>query len=90
MGLVVTQCLKAMAPCTLGVIDYQPSRLEKAHAVGADKTYDRSQLSAAQIERRMKDEIGPVDLAVVCTDTKIADEEDVYDFAIRLLRPVDA
>jgi threonine dehydrogenase-like Zn-dependent dehydrogenase len=87
MGLVVTQCLKAMAACTVGVIDYQPFRLEKAKTLGADQTYDRSQLSAGQIAQKMKEEIGPVDLAIVCTDTKIAEEEDVYDFAVRLLRP---
>jgi threonine dehydrogenase-like Zn-dependent dehydrogenase len=76
-----------MAACTLGVVDYQAFRLEKAHALGADKTYNRSQLSSNQIERKIKEEIGPVDMAIVCTDTRMADDEDVYDFAIRLLRP---
>ena len=87
MGLIVTQCLKAMAPCTVGAIDYQAFRLDKARLLGADKTYDRSQLSVEQIERKMKEEIGPVDMAVICTDTPIDGEEGVYDFAIRLLRP---
>ena len=87
MGLVVTQCLKAMAPCTVGAIDYHVFRLDKARLLGADRTYNRSQLSAEQIDRKMKEEIGPVDMAVICTDTPIDGEEGVYDFAIRLLRP---
>lgn len=87
LGLVVTQCLKATAPCAVGVVDFQPFRLAKARALGADYTYSRAELSATDIVRRMGDEMGPVDLAVVCTDTNQSADEDVYEFAIRLLRP---
>jgi threonine dehydrogenase-like Zn-dependent dehydrogenase len=87
LGLVVSQCLKATADCTLGVVDFQAFRLTKAKELGADRIYNRSELSASGIASRMKDEIGLVDLAVVCTDINLSDEEDVYEFAIRLLRP---
>lgn len=87
LGLVVTQCLKATAPCTVGAVDFQAFRLAKAKELGADRTYCRAELNASEIVSRMTDEMGPVDLAVVCTDINQSDDEDVYEFAIRLLRP---
>lgn len=87
MGLVVSQCLKAMADCTIAAVDFQPFRLEKARSLGVDIACDRSSLSAKEIERRIKDAIGEADLAIVCTDTNLSKEEDVYEFAIRLLKP---
>jgi threonine dehydrogenase-like Zn-dependent dehydrogenase len=86
MGLVVTQCLKAMAQCTVAAIDFQPFRLKKAKELGADRIYDRSQLGADEIVAQMKIDIGEVDLAIVCTDRDVAEGEGVYDFATRLLR----
>jgi threonine dehydrogenase-like Zn-dependent dehydrogenase len=87
LGLVVTQCLKATAPCTVGVVDFQAFRLNKARELGADRTYCRAELGASEIVSRMRDEMGLVDLAVVCTDVNQSSDEDVYEFAIRLLRP---
>jgi threonine dehydrogenase-like Zn-dependent dehydrogenase len=86
MGLVVTQCLKAMAQCTVAAIDFQPFRLKKARELGADRIYDRSQLGADEIVAQMKTDLGEVDLAIVCTDRDVAEGEGVYDFATRLLR----
>ena len=86
MGLVVTQCLKAMARCDVATIDFQSFRLQKSCELGADKTYNRAQVGADEIVAQMKVEFGEADMAIVCTDRDIATGEGVYDFATRLVR----
>jgi threonine dehydrogenase-like Zn-dependent dehydrogenase len=86
MGLVVSQCLKVMADCTLAAIDFQEFRLAKAQALGVDRVYNRSELNESEIESRLKAEIGEPDLAIVCIDDDLSDTVEAYEFAIRLLK----
>lgn len=84
MGLVTSQCVKALADVTLGVVDLFDLRLAKAREIGADFVYDRSQYSSAEIADQIGKDLGPVDLVILCTSVDLSG--DVFDFAVRVLK----
>jgi len=86
MGLVTSQCVKAMADVTLGVVDLIDLRLEKAREVGADFVYNTSLLPSAELSRRIERDLGPIDLVILCTAVDQSRAQDLFDFAVGILR----
>jgi threonine dehydrogenase-like Zn-dependent dehydrogenase len=88
MGLVTLQALKALADVTVGVVERIPFRVERARQLGADFTYDNSQLTRRELVARMGDELGgPPDLVCICTATDESPEQNLFDVAVDLVRP---
>lgn len=87
MGLTTLQCVKAMANVTVGVVDLTDFRLAKAKEVGADFVYNRSQHSSAEIAKQISEDMGEIDLVHLCTAVDQSKAQDVYDFAVQILKP---
>lgn len=86
MGLVTTQCVKAMADVTLGAMDLVGFRLEKAKEVGADWVYNLSQYAHGGVVERIERDMGPVDLVILCTAVDQSKGQDLFDLAVQILR----
>jgi len=87
MGLVTLQCVKATAKVTLGVVEQIPLRLAKAVELGADLKYDRSRYSSAEIAAQITQDMGGIDLVILCTAVDQSKSQDLFDFAVQILRP---
>ena len=86
MGLVTSQCVKAMAHVTLGAVDLVDFRLAKAKEIGADFIYDRSQYTSAQVAAHIDRDMGPIDLVILCTAVDQSKAQDLFDFAVQILK----
>lgn len=86
MGLVTSQCVKAVGADTVVGVDLFDFRLKKARELGVDHTYNRSKLSTNQIADRIKEEVGSMDVAIMCIDVDKSPERDAYDLATETLR----
>jgi threonine dehydrogenase-like Zn-dependent dehydrogenase len=86
MGLVTTQCVKAMADVTLGAVDLVDFRLEKASEVGADFVYNSSGHTHAKVAEQIGRDMGPVDLVILCTAVDQSKAQDLFDFGVQVLR----
>jgi len=84
MGLVTSQCVKAMADVTLGVVDLFDLRLAKAREIGADFAYNCSQHTNAEIAEQVDRDLGPVDLVILCTSVDL--KGDLFEFAVQILK----
>jgi threonine dehydrogenase-like Zn-dependent dehydrogenase len=87
MGLTTLQSIKATAAVTVGAIDLIDYRLDKSKEVGADYVYNRSRLSSKQLLKQIAQDMGEIDLVHVCTSVDQSFEQDLYDFAVQVLRP---
>ena len=87
MGLVTLQSIKIMAKVTVGVIDFVDFRLEKAKTLGADFTYNRSDFTSQNLIEKIHNDMGEIDLIHVCTSVDQSLEQDLYEFAIQVLKP---
>lgn len=85
MGLMTLQCVKAVARTTVAVIDLFGFRLKKALELGADFAYNRSKLSELEVMQQVRDDLGDVDLAIICTGVNRL-RNTHYDFAVEVLR----
>jgi len=86
MGLVTSQCVKAMADVTLGAVDVVDLRLAKAKEIGADWVYNRSRCTSAEIAEQISRDMGPVDLVILCTAVDQSKVQDLFDFGVQVLR----
>lgn len=86
MGLVTSQCVKAMADVTLGAVDLIDFRLAKAREVGADFIYNPSQHTSSEVAEQIERDMGPVDLVILCTAVDHSKAQDLFDFAVQILR----
>lgn len=88
MGLVTLQALKALTDVTVGVVERIAFRVDRASQLGADFTYDNSQLTRHEVVARMIDDLGgSPDLVCVCTATDESPEQDLFDVAVDVVRP---
>jgi threonine dehydrogenase-like Zn-dependent dehydrogenase len=86
MGLVALQCVKAMADVTVGVVDQIPLRLARAVELGADHKYDCGQHTSTQVAAQIAQDMGAIDLAILCTAVDQSKAQDLLDFAVRILK----
>lgn len=86
MGLVTTQCVKAMADVTLGAVDLVDFRLEKAKEVGANWVYNPSGYTSTEVAKQIGRDMGPVDLVILCTAVDQSRAQDLFDFAVQILK----
>jgi threonine dehydrogenase-like Zn-dependent dehydrogenase len=87
MGLVTLQSIKSIAEVTVGAIDFVDFRLEKAKTLGADFIFNRSSYKSQSLIKKIHDEMGEIDLVHVCTSVDLSMEQDLYEFAIQVLKP---
>ena len=86
MGLATSQCVQTMAAVTLGAVDLVDFRLAKAEEIGADFVYNRSLYTSAEIAEQIDRDMGPVDLVILCTAVDQSKAQDLFDFAVQILR----
>jgi len=86
MGLVTSQCVKALKAASIAAVDLYENRLEKAKEFGVGHIYNRSKMTAEQIADRIKEEIGPIDLSIMCIDVDKSPKRDAGYLATSVLR----
>lgn len=88
LGLLTLQALKAMKDVQVGIIDRVGFRLDLARKLGADLTFDNTEVDvASMIEKITRDMGGAPGLVCVCTAADLSPDQSLYDFAARLTRP---
>jgi threonine dehydrogenase-like Zn-dependent dehydrogenase len=87
MGLVTMQSVKTMADVVLAAIDLVDFRLAKAKELGADFVYNRAKLTNKELVEMIHAEMGEIDLVHVCTSVDQSKEQDLFEFAIEVLKP---
>jgi threonine dehydrogenase-like Zn-dependent dehydrogenase len=85
MGLTTLESVKALNRVTVGAIDMFDFRLEKSKELGADFVYNRAKFSSEEIANQIKTDMGKVDLVHVCTSVDMSKEQDLYEFAVKIL-----
>jgi len=86
MGLVTSQCAKALGAASATSVDIYENRLKKATELGVDYTYNRSKMTAKEIVEKIKEEIGLIDLSIMCIDVDKSPERDAGYLATSVLR----
>jgi L-iditol 2-dehydrogenase len=86
MGLVTSQCVRALKAASVASIDIYENRLEKAKELGVGRTYNRSKMTAKEIVDKIKEEIGPIDLSIMCIDVDRSPERDAGYLATSVLK----
>jgi threonine dehydrogenase-like Zn-dependent dehydrogenase len=86
MGLTTSQCVKALKVASVASVDLYKNRLEKAKEFRVDHTYDRSKMTAKEIVDKIKKEIGPIDLSIMCIDVDKSPERDAGYVATEALK----
>jgi threonine dehydrogenase-like Zn-dependent dehydrogenase len=71
---------------SITTIDMNDNRLALSKQLGADHTYNRSQMSADEIVAAIRRATDGVSLAFMCIDQDLSDNRDAFDLAIAALR----
>lgn len=86
MGLTTSQCVKAMADVTLGVVELIDSRLAKSKEIGADFLYSGSRHTSAEIAEQIDRDMGAIDIVILCSAVDQSQAQDLFDFAVQILK----
>jgi threonine dehydrogenase-like Zn-dependent dehydrogenase len=87
MGLVTLQSVKVMADVVVGAVDFVDFRLSKARDLGAQFTYNGLRSSGKELVETIHHNMGEIDLVHVCTSVDQSRDQDLFDFAVEVLKP---
>lgn len=86
MGLVMTQLVKMYEPEHIVTTDLNEFRLELSRRLGATHTYNVAKYRTDELVRRLRKDVGEIDLCIVCIDVDLSPTKDAYNLAGRILR----